>query len=89
MTEPPDTSTSCQEALEQLHAVLDGELPAGEVRRILDHLEACPPCEVEGDTFRRVKEAVALSGNALDDASLARVRALAQRLCTEGDRPSV
>lgn len=86
MTKPPDAgSPTCAEALEQLHLVLDGELPPGDARRILDHLEDCPPCEVEGDSFRRIKEAVAASGNALDSASMARVRALAERLCREGD----
>ncbi|HLG01632.1 MAG TPA: zf-HC2 domain-containing protein [Acidimicrobiia bacterium] len=85
---PTDRSPSCSEALEQLHAVLDGELPSEEARRIIDHLEACPPCELEGDSFRRIKEAVAASGNALDPASLARVRELTDRLCREGVPPT-
>lgn len=39
-----DCGQSCQEALDDLERFLDGELPAGEVGRVEQHLADCHPC---------------------------------------------
>jgi mycothiol system anti-sigma-R factor len=40
----PDCGPACQEALDELEQFLDGELPAGEIGRIEQHLADCHPC---------------------------------------------
>ena len=35
---------SCRQAVEQLWAYIDGELPAGESERVHEHLSACQEC---------------------------------------------
>ena len=39
-----ETMASCREAVEELWAFIDGELPATEGERIHRHLEACRHC---------------------------------------------
>lgn len=75
-----DRARACAEALEKLHPLLDGELTPEEARLVVAHLEACPPCGVEEDVYRRLKEAVAACGNGLDPAVVERLRAFADRL---------
>ena len=41
-----------------LSAYLDGELPAGDGRRVEDHLEACPSCRAELASLHRVVESL-------------------------------
>jgi anti-sigma factor (TIGR02949 family) len=40
---------NCREALEQLWAYIDGELPEGEARGVKAHLEACRGCHPHYD----------------------------------------
>lgn len=40
---------SCTEALEQLWAYIDGELPEGDARGVRAHLEACKGCHPHFD----------------------------------------
>jgi mycothiol system anti-sigma-R factor len=40
----PNCGSDCQEALAQLEAYLDGELPGTELSSIQAHLRACYPC---------------------------------------------
>ncbi|MGH7501840.1 MAG: anti-sigma factor family protein [Longimicrobiales bacterium] len=42
MSERPPMS--CREAIEQLWAYIDGELPADDATLVHDHLEACTAC---------------------------------------------
>ncbi len=44
MSIDPDCGPECQEALEQLELLLDGELPEHRVVKIREHLTACYPC---------------------------------------------
>lgn len=44
----------CQECLDSLTALLDGELSAKEETRVGRHLEVCAPCASECDSFRQV-----------------------------------
>jgi anti-sigma factor (TIGR02949 family) len=41
---PSDCGPACQEALADLERFLDGELPAGDIGRVKQHLSACYPC---------------------------------------------
>jgi mycothiol system anti-sigma-R factor len=40
----PDCGPECQEALAQLEAYLDGELPGTRLDEMQQHLSACYPC---------------------------------------------
>jgi anti-sigma factor (TIGR02949 family) len=44
-----DRMITCNEALEQLWAYIDGELPEGEARGVKSHLEACRGCHPHFD----------------------------------------
>ncbi|MCI0432050.1 MAG: zf-HC2 domain-containing protein [Gemmatimonadetes bacterium] len=54
MSEPP--MLSCKEAVEQLWAYIDGELPASEADRVHDHLHACGACSPQHDYQRAFRE---------------------------------
>lgn len=41
---PTDCGPDCREALADLERFLDGELPAGDIGRVKQHLSACYPC---------------------------------------------
>jgi anti-sigma factor (TIGR02949 family) len=43
---------SCREAIEQLWAFLDGELPDNDADRVHDHLKACAACYPHYDLQR-------------------------------------
>jgi anti-sigma factor (TIGR02949 family) len=47
---------SCREAIEQLWAFIDGELPAEAATRVHDHLEACAACHPQHDYQRAFRE---------------------------------
>lgn len=77
MTPPDSPDVDCAAAAEQVHALLDGEMDEPAASRLLDHLEACPPCGMEEEVYRRLKEAVAGCGNCVDPSTLERLRAFA------------
>jgi mycothiol system anti-sigma-R factor len=47
---------SCDEAVEQLWAYIDGELPATDERAVHDHLEACRHCCPHHDFQKAFRE---------------------------------
>jgi anti-sigma factor (TIGR02949 family) len=70
-----DDYRDCAEALRDLQFHLDAELSPDEAARLVAHIEACPPCAVEEDDFRRLKEAIRRHGSAVDQTVVARLRA--------------
>jgi mycothiol system anti-sigma-R factor len=48
----------CDEALAELEAYLDGELPREARSRVESHLSECSPCFSRGEFRRRVREIV-------------------------------
>ena len=43
---------SCKDSVDLLVELLDGELPAEEERRLLAHIDACPPCVAFVKTYK-------------------------------------
>jgi len=86
MTDRP--RLNCREAVEQLWAYIDGELPAGDADRVHDHLEACSACSPQHDyqrAFREFLKAQARAGPAVP-ADLRR-RIFLRLLAEEEARP--
>jgi mycothiol system anti-sigma-R factor len=48
----------CDEALAELEAYLDGELPSEARNRVETHLSECSPCFSRGEFRRRIREIV-------------------------------
>ena len=85
MTDTPGADvTDCAQALASLQTLLDGELDHDTGTRILGHLEACPPCELEADFYRRLKRAITRCAGDLDPAVLARLERFADRVPDAG-----
>ena len=75
---------SCEQVGAVLQQYLDKELEAADVPKVLAHLEACKDCGLEADMYSRIKTSLQSHQVAADEASMARVRALAQELATSG-----
>jgi anti-sigma factor RsiW len=58
-----------------VHALLDGELDAGDSRELGAHLETCPPCAAQLAAFRHLRQAIAAA-----DLRMAAPMALRQRV---------
>jgi anti-sigma factor RsiW len=58
-----------------VHALLDGELDAGDSRELQAHLETCPPCAAQLAAFRDLRQAIAAA-----DLRIAAPMALRQRI---------
>lgn len=54
----PDCGEDCQEALAQLEAYLDGELPDSRLPQISAHLAACYPCADRVDFEQQLRAIV-------------------------------
>jgi len=50
---------TCDEAKGLLHALLDGELDAGQAREVEAHVASCPRCAAELRQFREMRQAMA------------------------------
>lgn len=75
---------SCSQVAAVLQQYLDDELDASQVPRVLEHLEACRGCGLEASIYRRIKQSLIAHQQAPDEASMARIRALADELATTG-----
>jgi anti-sigma factor RsiW len=64
-----------EEAETLVHALLDGELDAGQARGLEAHLDGCPRCSVQFAAFRDLRQAIAAV-----DLRLAAPAALRQRI---------
>jgi len=49
---------TCAEPEILIHALLDGELDAGQTREVEGHLAGCPRCAVQLDTYRELQQAM-------------------------------
>jgi anti-sigma factor RsiW len=54
---------NCKQVLARLHAYVDGEIPAGLMRGIEEHLDVCPSCRGQVERIRQV-------GTILDSLSI-------------------
>ncbi|MEX2175041.1 MAG: zf-HC2 domain-containing protein [Pirellulaceae bacterium] len=62
---------TCQEALDYLTDYLDGQLPAGELARLDEHLAVCPQCV---DYLNNLRATVELTRHACaQDSALAQI----------------
>jgi len=80
---------TCREAVEQLWAYIDGELPAGDADRVHAHLDACGACSPQHDyqrAFLEFLKAQARSGPGVP-AELRR-RIFLRLLAEEGGQPT-
>lgn len=59
--DPAPCGPDCDQALAELEAFLDGELPASELGRVSEHLAACYPC-TDRATFEEQLRAVVRRG---------------------------
>lgn len=73
---------SCSQVEAVLQQYLDEELDAAQVPKVLKHLEACKDCGLEATMYARIKSSLVTHQEAPDDASMARIRELAQELAT-------
>jgi len=78
---------SCEQVAAVLQQYLDQELEAGQVPKVLAHLEACRDCGLEAAMYQRIKDSLLSHQQTPDANSMARIRALAQELATSGVSP--
>ncbi|MCB0970442.1 MAG: zf-HC2 domain-containing protein [Acidimicrobiales bacterium] len=77
----PPGGISCRRVRKLVQSFLDDELTGRERDRLATHLDRCPACGVEAETYRRIK--VALAPEAPAEA-VARLTAHAHQLVDEG-----
>lgn len=71
---------NCKQVLARLHAYVDGEIPAGLMRGIEEHLDVCPSCRGQVERIRQVGTILdSLSIPPLPSEFAARVMAEARR----------
>lgn len=73
---------SCAEVMEVLQSYLDGEVDTDTARDVAGHLETCPDCEVESETYRRIKSTLASRAEPIDPEVMASLLAFSDRLVT-------
>ena len=66
---------NCDEAEILLHALIDGELDAGNAREVEQHIASCPRCAAALRDYREMSQAIAEAG-----ASYTAPAALRQRI---------
>jgi anti-sigma factor RsiW len=71
---------NCKEILSRLHAYVDGEVPVRLMRKMDEHLDACPSCRSQVARMRQVDDMVdSLAVPPLPEGFSARVMAEARR----------
>ncbi len=75
---------TCQQVAVVLQQYLDEELDPNEVPKVLEHLDACKDCGLEATIYTRIKASLHAHQEEPDDASMAKIRALATELATAG-----
>lgn len=72
----------CAQAAERIQEIVDGELPAGRMKVVLEkHLEACKSCDAHAEVFRELKTAIARVSAEADPERVKALEDLAKRLC--------
>ena len=60
----------CQEHQEQIHLLIDGELPRHQQPAVLQHIQSCAGCRQLHDGLRQTREALAELESHTDDEGL-------------------
>lgn len=71
---------SCAEVMKVLQSYLDGEIDSGTARDVAGHLESCPDCDIESETYQRIKSTLASRAEPVDPEVMASLRAFSNRL---------
>ncbi len=77
---------TCREVARVLESYLDGEVDDLTARRVARHLEVCRRCGLEASAYVEIKRALRKRG-ALDQVMVQRLRAFAEEVAGEGERP--
>ena len=75
----------CRETYIHIQEIVDGEITAAKAKQLTVHLSECPPCELEAETIRGLKQAIARVSCEADPQLVQRLDELARRLCSRGD----
>lgn len=75
---------SCRQVTAVLQEYLDNELAPDEVPKVLAHLEKCRDCGLEAEIYTSMKSSLQSHQEEPSDDSMAKIRALAQQLATQG-----
>jgi anti-sigma factor RsiW len=80
----PGERLACPEVGRLLQRFLDDELDdPNAVDALAAHLDACGKCELEAETYRRIKEALAARRPDLPPETVERLRAFGRQLTSE------
>ncbi len=71
---------TCAEVMNVLQSYLDGEVDSGTARDVAGHLESCQDCDVESETYRRIKSTLASRAEPVDPDVMASLHAFSDRL---------
>jgi anti-sigma factor RsiW len=71
---------SCAEVMETLQGYLDGEIEAGEARRVAAHLRACVACDNESAVYLDIKASLARRRRSIDPEVRAALEAFGRDL---------
>jgi anti-sigma factor RsiW len=75
---------SCDEVMEVLQSHLDGEVDIETARRVARHLHTCSDCDLESETYRRIKLALATTAEPVDPEIMASLHSFSSRLVADG-----
>ena len=72
----------CAQTVERIQEIVDGELPPGRAKVVLErHISACKSCDEKADVFRELKVAITRVSGEADAACVQSLEELAKRLC--------
>ena len=75
----------CRETYVHIQEIVDGEMTAVKAKVLSRHLSECPPCELEAEAIKGLKQAIARVGCEADPQLVQRLDELARKLCTRRD----
>ncbi len=75
----------CKETYNHIQEIVDGEITAAKAKQLASHLSECPPCELEAEAIKGLKQAIARVGCEADPQLVQRLDELARKLCTRRD----
>lgn len=75
---------TCDQVAAVMQQYLDSELDPDQVPKVIKHLDKCRDCGLEADTYRRIKASLNAYQQQPDQASLQRLRDVAQGLIANG-----
>ena len=74
----------CERAIGRVQELVDGELPpCRDSERLIAHLESCPPCALEAEAVRELKNAISRVGRESDPDVMDRLTQWARSLPDE------